>query len=570
MKSRTSFFNGTVLRKDITRYAPVWGLYAIGLILFLLIPNLDWSREEAADVMASSMSSMGIVNVIYGGICALMVFGDLFKTRLCYATHAMPLRREGWFLTHFTAGLLFSIVPNLFLVLCFLPLLQVYWYMGLLWLAASTLQFLFFFGAGAFCAVCAGNRLGAAAAYLIVNFGALLAEWYMEEIYEPLLYGVEIDLEFLYYLMPATKMNTLDMVNYTRRPFQFMGAVSAEWLYLGIVAAVGVLLAVAAVLLYRKRNLEAAGDFLSLPAAKPVFLLVYTLSLGYLISILIPFTYLGLFVGILIGFFTGKMLLERTVKVFRGWNFLQFGILTTVLALTVGLTAIDAAGLTRYVPETKNVESMHFYYAGERHLYQNEDFDGWTISDPAEIDQFRQFHEELADGRYRHDVDNSITVYIHYELKNGQTVLRTYEVPLETKHGEFVKQQLSSWQSVFRINDWDAYAAKVDQLAVEMNMKEEYFQFTFTDPAQVQGLLAAAKADCDAGNMAQYWSFHQEDDTSSWLYVYDDNYYDSEYTQESIGNIHRVYSLSLNIFESCENTIAYLESLDLNLDTTEE
>ena len=166
MKSRTSFFNFTVLRKDITRYAPVWGLYAIGLLLFLLIPNLDWSVDEAADVMGFSMSSMGIVNAIYGGICALMVFGDLFKTRLCYATHAMPLRREGWFLTHFTAGLLFSIVPNLVLVLCFLPLLQGYWYMELLWLAASTLQFLFFFGAGAFSAVCAGNRLGAAAAYL--------------------------------------------------------------------------------------------------------------------------------------------------------------------------------------------------------------------------------------------------------------------------------------------------------------------------------------------------------------------------------------------------------------------
>ena len=29
MKLRTSFFNGTVLRKDITRFAPVWGLYSI-------------------------------------------------------------------------------------------------------------------------------------------------------------------------------------------------------------------------------------------------------------------------------------------------------------------------------------------------------------------------------------------------------------------------------------------------------------------------------------------------------------------------------------------------------------
>ena len=339
------------------------------------------------------------------------------------------------------------------------------------------------------------------------------------------LYGVEIDLEFLYYLMPATKMNSLDMVNYIRLPFQFMGTISADWLYLGIVAAVGILLAVAAVLLYRKRNLETAGDFLSLPAAKPVFLLVYTLSVGYLISVLIPFVYLGLLIGILIGFFTGKMLLERTVKVFRGWNFLQIGILTTVLAITIGLTAVDAARLTQYVPETENVESMHFYFAGDRYLYQ------------------------------------SVTVYVHYNLKNGMTVLRNYEVPIDTPEGAFTKQQLSCYQSVFRTNDWETYTAGVDQVAVEMNMKEEYFQFTFTDPAQVQGLLAAGKADCDAGNMAQVWSFHQVDDTSSWLYIYDNNYYDSEYTQESIGNIHRVYSLSLNIYESCENTIAYLETI---------
>ena len=442
MKSRTSFFNRTVLRKDITRYAPVWGLYAIGLLLFLLVPNLDWDSMDAADVMASSMSSMAIVTAVYAGICALMVFGDLFKTRLCYATHAMPLRREGWFLTHFTAGLLFGFVPNLLLALCFLPLLQTYWYMAFLWLAATMLQFLFFFGAGAFCAICAGNRLGAAAAYLIVNFGAILVEWYIENIYEPLLHGVEIDLVFLNYLIPVATLSDLDMVSYTRRPFQFLGTVSADWLYLGIVAAVGVLLAVVAVLLYRKRNLENAGDFLSLPVAKPAFLLVYTLSVGFFVSQLIPFQFLGLFIGILIGFFTGKMLLARTVKVFRGWNFLQFGILTTVLAITIGLTAMDIGGLTRYIPDSEDIASMHFYYAGDRHLYQGEDTENWTITDPAEIDQFRQFHQEMVDGHYYNPVDDSITVYVHYELTNGRTVLRVYEVPVQTEHGGFVRQSL--------------------------------------------------------------------------------------------------------------------------------
>ena len=36
MKSRTSFFNTTVLRKDITRFAPAWGLYLTGMLLICL------------------------------------------------------------------------------------------------------------------------------------------------------------------------------------------------------------------------------------------------------------------------------------------------------------------------------------------------------------------------------------------------------------------------------------------------------------------------------------------------------------------------------------------------------
>ena len=36
MKSKTSFFNATVFRKDITRFAPLWALYLIGGMLFSL------------------------------------------------------------------------------------------------------------------------------------------------------------------------------------------------------------------------------------------------------------------------------------------------------------------------------------------------------------------------------------------------------------------------------------------------------------------------------------------------------------------------------------------------------
>lgn len=560
MKSKTSFFNATVLRKDIARYAPVWGLYTIGLLVLMLIPNIGRSVDNAADSVIRTMSSMSYFQVVYGGLCALMVFGDLFNTRLCYATHAMPLRRESWFLTHLTAGLLFSLVPNLLLTLCLLPVLQRFWFLAFLWLLAATLQFLFFFGAGALSALCAGNRLGAAAIYLIINFGMLLVDMYVESFYEPLLYGVEINLEPLLLLMPASKINALDMVQYATLPFQFQGLVAGDWLYLGILATVGGLCILLAMLVYRKRDLETAGDFLSLPISKPAFLLVYTIAAGYLISILISLPYLGLTIGLIVGFLTGKMLLERTVRIFRGKTFLQLGILLSLLLVSLGMIKLDIGRVCSRVPNTDRIEKIYFYTGNDRHMYQNEDEDLWAVTDPAEMEQFRQFHREVADGRYKHVTENTVTIYVHYALKNGRTILRVYEIPLDSTHSEFAQQQLSRWEAVFRTTDWQAYTAGISEITLELNRKEDYVSQTLTDPAQVQGLLQAVKADCDAGNMAQHWNFHTEDGYSSWLYIYDQDFYDI--TGASY-ETYRVYALELRIFESCVHTQAYLDSLAL-------
>ena len=37
MKLRTSFFDRTAFRKDVTRFAPSWGLYSVGLLLIFTV-----------------------------------------------------------------------------------------------------------------------------------------------------------------------------------------------------------------------------------------------------------------------------------------------------------------------------------------------------------------------------------------------------------------------------------------------------------------------------------------------------------------------------------------------------
>ena len=102
MKSRTSFFNLTALRKNITRFAPVWALYLIGGLLIGLNSISTFTPEygHGARSLANSIGPMAIINFLYAIIAAELLFGDLFNSRLCNALHAFPMRRESWFATH--------------------------------------------------------------------------------------------------------------------------------------------------------------------------------------------------------------------------------------------------------------------------------------------------------------------------------------------------------------------------------------------------------------------------------------------------------------------------------------
>ena len=110
MKSVTSFFDLHTVRKDVTRFAPLWGIYLIGGILIMLTSMTSNRPYYTAQNVTETLAGFSIVNMLYAGLVALLLFGDLFNSRLCNALHAMPLRRETWFVSHVVSGLAFSIV----------------------------------------------------------------------------------------------------------------------------------------------------------------------------------------------------------------------------------------------------------------------------------------------------------------------------------------------------------------------------------------------------------------------------------------------------------------------------
>ena len=134
MKLRTSYFNPTAFKKDVLRFAPSWAIYSIVLVTYLMVCCISSSEYHRASNVANAIPGMAVVNLIYGLLNAQLLFGDLYNSRLCNALHAMPMRRECWFLTHTAAGLAFSFVPNLAISLIALPLLGGGWSVALWWL----------------------------------------------------------------------------------------------------------------------------------------------------------------------------------------------------------------------------------------------------------------------------------------------------------------------------------------------------------------------------------------------------------------------------------------------------
>ena len=574
MKSRTSFFNPTAFRKDILRYAPIWAFYTIFLLL-VLFGMTDYSRESIARDVADFMAPMAWINLFYGGICGVFLFMDLFKNRLCNALHAFPMRREGWLVTHIVAGFLFSFVPNLLVTGIGAFMLWEYAYIAPLWLAISTMQFLFFFGTAVLAATCAGNLLGTAAIYGITHFVTFLIYAVVQLLYQPLLFGVRLDSNVFFRFFPVSEMTGFDYVKleyyYDKidRQIEFQGLEGEAWLYVGICAAVGILAMFLACLVYRRRNLENAGDFISLKPLSPLFLLVCTIGAGaflYAFSGLVGNeTYLFLVLGMVIGYFVGKMLLERTLKVFGKKSLIALGVVLLVTGGSLGLTWLDPLGVTAYVPETESIDSAYIYGADKGYYYLSDSIfsyvsapeeGSYKITDAEGMADLQDFHRQLT--RYRPAEGDGILcdVRIHYKLKSGRTVTRYYEVGRDTALGKRAGKYFSDMGYIFEVSDTDALYSAFESVAIDIFEGVENYDFKLTDRQEIAGLLDAIAADCEAGTMAQNWAFHREDD-KHWDASVDFSTVDDVF--EELGwNTSRLY---LRIYPDSANTVAYLESM---------
>ena len=519
MKLRTSFCNPGVIRKDITRFAPLWGIYLAGGLLVMLTSLANTDPQYAARNLASTIGPFSVINMLYAALCAQMLFGDLYNARMCNALHATPLRREAWYFSHVFSGLLFSVVPHTVCTLLLLPLLKEIWVVAWLWLLAMVLEFLLFFGVAVFSALCAGNRLAMAAVYGILNFASLIVYWFVTSIYEPMLFGIAVSVDpFLIFCPVAAMTRNVDLLIFERiktwqntgMTWQYQG-LGSGWGYLILCAVLGIVFLGVALLLYRRRKLECAGNFMAVKGLEPIFAVVFALCTGGVFSVfgqIFENEYLiYLIVGLVIGWFVGQMLLRRTVKVFQWKTFAKLGILGLALGATLLLTHLDPMGITRWVPAPEKVAKVELC-TGTVINTNSENYVQYSTQE--DIQQFIDAHKQIVSDGPEAGKGKWTKIIIRYQMQNGRQVSRYYTIYEDSEAWDALRYLYDSPKTVLGYEDRESFLNAVEQLNIQgytmAELCRKYVQKhgkALNADAIQKELAEAIWADAEAKNLPQ-------------------------------------------------------------------
>lgn len=464
MKSSRLSFNTSIARNTLHRCWPLWAAYLGFLLVTFPMPLLSEIRTARGRsgvsllyVCREQIAQMAVFQALAGMAVAvltvMLLFGYLYNSRGNTLMNSLPIRRESLFLTLYLTGLIPMLLCEL-LVMGLTMLLTAAYDIGtvwfLRWFACAALGLLAFYGFALLCAMLTGNILVLPAVYVVLNLTVIGFETCIRELLSNLVYGMTPGALRLSFLSPPVKISD-DLKVVTSYP----ETVSMEGLgTLAVYAAVGVMFALLALLLYRKRRMESVSDFVAIPVLKPVFRVCMGFGGAFLFAAVIFENFFKnsvsgsaaawvmavlLVIGACLGWLIAEMMIRRTVRAFplprKG-----LVLICLICVLTVIAAETDVTGFEKRVPDPDKVDHVEFCYDSE-------------FSDPENIRLVTELHRELvrdkqiydsksedymrlgekayrlnAQGEQEADLWMDYWVPISYVMQNGRELQRVYTI----------------------------------------------------------------------------------------------------------------------------------------------
>ena len=465
MTSKISCFDRAVFRRALKKTAPVWILYTLyelllPLRLFSFCRGVssctdDFLVQIEKTILGYARINASLLPFLLGGLLAWGLFFWLFRAGTAYFYAALPVRRETLFLTNYLTGLLLCAAPALlsslllwavgagFGAAAFVPAMQVF--------AAAMLGFLLFFSFAVLVCCVVGQMAAMPIVYVILNFTFFVLEAIVRHLLFTFVYGMPYSQSstmqsFALHATPvlgllqggfrvATDWAERDGMYYMELNPQLEG-----WGYLGALAALGLVFALCAFLLLKHREMERSGDVIAVGWLRPVALYVFTIGCALVLGALMAelfssntsdnfwYVLLFLFVGAFVGYFVGKLLLQKTIHVFQsGW--LGLGACCLVLLLAFGAAEFDLFGYSRYLPERSAVQAAGLTHYQSNGLYTTQDDafiqDVLNLHTAAVSEKSKQEHRRHA---YQLGTDYTEQFYITYRMTDGTLTERYYSI----------------------------------------------------------------------------------------------------------------------------------------------
>ncbi len=577
MRSGTSFFDLTIYRKTLTRFWPLWVLNLVIWLSILplngLIELTDSIEREVnyvqrfARTLGSYATDFGIIYALLAGLAvAMAVCSHLYNNRSANFMGALPARRESQFFSTYLSGLTMLLAPNVvvFLLTLLVEALgsAVMWTPLLFWLAVMCGMEFFFYSF----AVCLGQFTGHILA-LPVYYGVFnaivvavygLLSWVMDRYYFGFAGRGSAGSGFVMWCTPVATFYQMDIDAYDESLIhgvsKWVFDIEGLWI-VAVYAVVAVVLTACALLLYRRRHLETAGDIVSVKVMRPVFkygvAFCAGMFLGFLFDQMFGLSEIGMLVWTVIwgvvGYFIAQMLLDKSIRVFHKWK--GAAAVVAVFLVVFAVIGFDLTGYENRVPAAQQVESVVIdgldiggYYDTGNYL------DDVTLTDPEEIADVIALHQAVievgedgeadSEGLYRTYVSFDVT----YHLKSGSSMSRSYRLSMGTRLLPLVREVRSS-ETVRRqayrldkVEEWLAQGAKLTKASIEYNVQGVYYNDDHYG-SEAQRLWDAVMADFEAGrigNTERIGSYEYQDSLTRLYFYWEKEKYTNEPGNESV------------------------------------